>query len=248
MMRVECQHLTARAGSTTLLQGLTFTLDQPGFVGVLGPNGAGKSTLLRHLAGYQVPCEGIVQWNGLPLSQWSSADRAAACGYMPQQFTPAWNYAVREILELGIHRRTSTPPPSLAAILEAHGLETLAGRRWNSLSGGERARVILAASVATAPPLVLADEPGASLDLRHKLDLLQRLKSLSQNALVIVVMHDLDLALRFCDRLILLESGYVVADDTPTGLLDGDALERTFRLRLQKVKRQEGHDQVIGIG
>jgi ABC-type cobalamin/Fe3+-siderophores transport system ATPase subunit len=246
-MRIDCRDLGASAGGTVLLDAVSLSFAAPSLVGILGPNGAGKSTLLRLLAGYRTPERGMVAWNGRSLAGWSAAERGAACGYCPQQFEPAWNYSVAEIVELGRERRPAGALPR-EAVLRESGLAALAQRRWSALSGGERARTMLAATLATRPGLVLADEPGASLDMRHRLALLTRLADYARSALVIVVMHDLDLALRFCDRIVLLDGGRVAADGTPDVILGAGVLERSFGLSLQPETRRAGHDWVVGIG
>lgn len=247
MMRVECHNLHARAGETTLLDGVNLSFESPALIGILGPNGAGKSTLLRSLAGYRRPDDGEVLWNGRPLDAWQAGDRGAICGYCPQQFNPAWDYSVTEILALGRDRNPSAAP-AIDEILRTNGVEPLSARRWSQLSGGERARTMLAATLSTLPPLVLADEPGASLDMRHRLGLLERLKAYAGTALVIVVMHDLDLALRFCDRLVLLDGGRVTADRPAQQMVAEPAFEAAFRLRLQTHLRRADRDWVLGLG
>ncbi|GHE58152.1 ABC transporter [Camelimonas fluminis] len=247
MIAVDCASVSVGRKGTSLLRDISFRLNGAGFVGVLGPNGAGKSTLLRVLAGLRAPDAGEARWNGLATPRWPARKRAAFCGYLPQQFAPAWDYEAGDIIALGAGR-ASAGDASPGHVLARFGLTALARRRWSMLSGGERARVMLAATLATSPALVLADEPGASLDVRHKLDLLRRLRSASTSSLVVAVMHDLDLALRFCDRILLLEEGALVADCSPDDLLAGDALDRVFGLRLQKVRRHDDHDWVIGLG
>ena len=247
MMRVACQGLGVSAGDTVLLDDVSLSFTAPALVGILGPNGAGKSTLLRLLAGYRQPDRGVVSWDGRPHSNWTAAERGAACGYCPQQFEPAWNYSVAEIVGLGRDRNPGKAAP-VGAILQENGLAALAARRWSQLSGGERARTMLAATLATKPSLVLADEPGASLDMRHRLALLERLRAYAGRALVIVVMHDLDLALRFCDRLVLLDHGRVAADRAADAMLDDPAFAAAFGLRLQAEPRQADRDWVIGLG
>lgn len=246
-MRVECRGLSAQAGETALLGGIDLSFGAPMLVGILGPNGAGKSTLLRCLAGFRQPDRGEVLWNGQPLASWTASDRGAVCGYCPQQFEPAWDYSVAEIVTLGRDRNPGNAA-SVDMILRQNGLEALSGRRWSRLSGGERARAILAATLSTSRQLVLADEPGASLDMRYRLSLLQRLKACAESALVIVVMHDLDLALRFCDRLVLLDDGRIVADRPAAGMLADPAFEAAFRIRLQGEPRRPDRDWVIGVG
>lgn len=247
MMQVVCRDLRVQAGGAALLDGVSVAFEAPALVGILGPNGAGKSTLLRTLAGYRRPDRGEVLWNGRFLAAWSATERGSACGYCPQQFEPAWDYSVAEIVGLG-RDRNPLGAPIVDETLRVHGVESLSHRRWSQLSGGERARTMLAATLATRPPLVLADEPGASLDMRHRLALLERLKGYAGSALVIVVMHDIDLALRFCDRLILLDEGRVVADEPPSRLLEAPAFEAAFGLRLQAETRRADRDWVIGLG
>lgn len=247
MMQVTCRDLRVHAGDTALLDGVSVAFEAPALVGILGPNGAGKSTLLRCLAGYRRPNRGEVLWNGRSIAAWAATERGSVCGYCPQQFEPAWDYSVAEIVGLG-RDRNPLGAPAVDETLRAHGVEALAQRRWSQLSGGERARTMLAATLATRPPLVLADEPGASLDMRHRLALLERLQSYARSALAIVVMHDIDLALRFCDRLVLLDGGRVVADEPPSRLLDAPAFEAAFGLRLQAEKRRADRDWVIGLG
>ncbi len=247
MTRVECRGLRVLAGETALLDGVSLAFEAPALIGILGPNGAGKSTLLRCLAGYREPDHGEVLWNAQPLSSWTAIERGSACGYCPQQIAPAWDYSVAEIVALG-RDRNPAGARTVAETLREYGVEPLARRRWSQLSGGERARTMLAATLATNPPLVLADEPGASLDMRHRLALLERLRNYARSALAIVVMHDIDLALRFCDRLVLLDGGRVVADEPPSGLLDAPAFEAAFRLRLQAESRRADRDWVIGVG
>lgn len=247
MTRIACHGLGARSGDVVLLREIELDCEAPALVGIIGPNGAGKSTLLRLLAGYRRPDAGEVTWNGRPLSAWTAAERGAHCGYCPQQFEPAWDYSVAEIVQLGRDRDRATAP-SLDGILNAHGIAALASRRWSRLSGGERARAMLAATLATEPPLVLADEPGASLDMRHRLALLERLKAYARRALVVVVMHDIDLALRFCDRIVLLDGGRIVAQRTGSDILADPAFAAAFGLRLQGEVRRPDSDWVIGLG
>lgn len=262
MIVVECAGVSVIRSGASLLGGVSFNLETAGFVGVLGPNGAGKSTLLRVLAGLQAPERGEVRWNGQAATRWPARRRATFCGYLPQQFAPAWDYSASDIIALGVGRgghmpNAPTGEPGarrnigglrVGGLLAEFGLDELGPRRWSGLSGGERARVMLAATLAPGPALVLADEPGASLDVRHRLDLLHRLQKAARNALVVAVMHDLDLALRFCDRILLLDDGALAADSDPAALLASGMLDKVFGLRLQKERRRDDHDWVLGLG
>ncbi len=246
MTGIECRNVIVRAGSKTLLDDIVLTFRPGELTGLIGPNGAGKSTLLRVLAGYRRPDRGTVAWDGRDLGHWSAAERGAHSGYLPQQIEPTWDYSVREIVALGAGRATAQADP-LDAILAEHNLVSLAQRRWHQLSGGERARTILAAVTATRPSIILADEPGASLDIRHRLDLVARLKRLARDAVVVVVMHDLDLAARFCERIVLMDGGRVIADEAAATLIARPEFERTFGVRFQRETLRHDRDWLLGL-
>lgn len=246
MSGVECRELTVLAGDKALLDNISLTFRPGELVGLIGPNGAGKSTLLRALAGYRRPNRGSVAWAGRDLAQWSATERGANSGYLPQQLEPAWSYSVREIVSLGVGRAPSRAEP-LEHILAQNDLLALAERRWPQLSGGERSRTMLAAIMATRPSIILADEPGASLDIRHRLDLVKRLKQLAQRAVVVVVMHDLDLAARFCDRIVLLDVGRVVADGAAQEITERPEFERVFAVRFQREMLAPDRDWLLSV-
>ncbi|MCV9935535.1 ABC transporter ATP-binding protein [Boseaceae bacterium BT-24-1] len=243
MTGIECRSIRVEAGGKRLLDDVSLAFARGTLTGLVGPNGAGKSTLLRVLAGYRRPDAGQVFWQERDLVSWLAAGRGAVGGYLPQQLEPAWNYSVEEIVALGASR--SPAPRPVAELLAEHGLVELAGRRWNVLSGGERARTMLAATVAPGPSIILADEPGASLDIRHRLDLVHRLQRLSREAVVVVIMHDLDLAARFCDRIIVMNGGIVAADGEASAVIAGPALEEIFRVRFQRAVLAPDADWVI---
>ncbi|CAD5273357.1 ABC transporter ATP-binding protein [Bosea sp. 62] len=245
MTGIECRSICAEAGGKRLLDGVSLSFSLGTLTGLVGPNGAGKSTLLRVLAGYRRPDAGQVLWQGRDLAEWPAAERGATAGYLPQQLEPAWNYSVEEIIALGASRAAASRP--IADLITEHGLNDLANRRWSALSGGERARTMLAATVASRPRIILADEPGASLDIRHRLDLAHRLQSLAETAVVVVIMHDLDLAARFCDHIVLLDAGRVAADADAEAVVADPQFERTFHIRLQREALDRDHDWLIGL-
>jgi iron complex transport system ATP-binding protein len=245
MTEVTCCKIHVQANGSTLLRDISLNFASGKLTGLVGPNGAGKSTLLRVLAGYRLPDCGSITWNGRALQSWTAAERGSVSGYLAQQIDPAWNYSVREIVALGAGRAPGRATP-LDQILVDNELQKLADRRWDQLSGGERSRAMLAAIMATCPSIILADEPGASLDIRHRLDLVERLKTLARNAVVVVVMHDLDLAARFCDRIILLDKGQVVADDSASEVIVRSEFERVFAVRFQREPLAPDRDWLIG--
>ena len=242
---ISAERLVVRRGSATLLDGLSLASDATGSIAVIGPNGAGKSTLLKVLAGIERPSGGKVRIDGRELTALSGAERARTIGFLPQYFEPHWDLSVAELVRLGAERagRTSAGPRDndavqrIATTFELAGLEH---RRWSTLSGGERARVLLATVLVVDPPLLLADEPAAALDIRHRLDVIAALAHRGRERLSIVVVHDLDLAFRFFDRVLLLDHGRVVADGPAAALIDDPRLDATFGVRFERLRTAGG--------
>lgn len=197
----------------------------PGEVTVIcGPNGAGKSSLLGALAGLIVPGNGTVSLDEVPLDQLSAQTRAQSIGFLPQSADVAWDVTVETLAALGrLPWRTSaaTDATAVNAALAALQLETLRDRPLSQLSGGERARAVLARVLAGEPRWLLADEPLANLDLAHQLALLERLRELArQRGLgIVLVLHDLAQAMNYADRVVVLDLGAVVADGPPETVL-----------------------------
>ncbi|MCD2513993.1 ABC transporter ATP-binding protein [Comamonas endophytica] len=210
-----------------LLDGVCLDLPAQGAVALVGPNGAGKSTLLQVLAGQMASNSGMVRLDGAPLSTLSVPVRARHIGYMPQRFEPHWDVTLQELMRMRV-------PDATQALAQAR-LQPLAARRWSQLSGGERARGLLAAVLATDPPVLLADEPGAALDVRHRLALVQALARRGRERLVVVVMHDLDLAFECFERVIVLHQGRVAMDGAPAALLQDPQLDQVFGVHFQRI-------------
>jgi iron complex transport system ATP-binding protein len=244
MVDIACRNISVSANGITLLRDISLEFRSGQLTGLIGPNGAGKSTLVRVLAGYRHPDCGSIGWNGRDLHLWSAADRGAISGYLAQQIEPAWNYSVREIVALGAGRAVGRAA-HLKQVLADHALQELTDRRWHQLSGGERSRTMLAAIMATRPVIILADEPGASLDIRHRLDLIMRFKRLAHDAVVVIVMHDLDLAARFCDRIVLLDKGQVAEDGPAAEVIRRPNFERVFAIRFQRERIAPDRDWLI---
>lgn len=228
--RLVLQHRDRRVVDEVSLE-----LPARGAVALIGPNGAGKSSLLSMLAGLQTPSTGTVLWNDVSLHQLSIKERAQRIGYMPQRFTPHWDITLSELMQMRLGTQTSVD-----AVLLQHGLAEFALRRWNTLSGGEQARSLLATVLATDPPVLLADEPGAALDVRHRLDLVESLAKRGQERLVVVVMHDLDLAFSHFDRVIAMERGSIVQDQPARELMLDSALDDVFQVHFDRINAPPG--------
>lgn len=240
MTAIAAENLVVRRQEATLLKGISLSLDATESVAIIGPNGAGKSTLLKALAGIEQPTEGEVRLGRRTLADLPAAVRARTIGFLPQHFEPHWDLSVAQLLQLGAERADRLPPDALKQAIEAFELAGLERRRWSTLSGGERARVLLAAVLVVDPPVLLADEPAASLDIRHRLDVIEALAARGRDRLSVVVVHDLDLAFSCFGRVVLLAAGEVVADEPAARLVDDRRLDEAFGVRFERLRIGEG--------
>lgn len=242
MTRIEAEGLGVRLGGAEVLTGVSVAAAAGEVVGLIGPNGSGKTTLLGALAGLTVPEAGGVSVDGTAIAALSPTERARRIGYLEQNPVAHWPLAVERVAMLGRtpHRaafqgETDGDRRIVARALERCGVAGFAGRAVNTLSGGERARVMLARALAGEPRILLADEPVAGLDPYHQLQVMELLRELSREGIaVVVVLHDLSLAVRFCDRLCLLEHGRVAASGEPSVVFDDGTAERVFAVDLRR--------------
>jgi len=234
--------LTFRRGGRALVDGVGLRIGAGEFVGIIGPNGAGKSTLLRLLAGLLAPAAGQVRLKDRPLGQWLRRDRARQMAYLPQTPSSSWSLTAAELVALGRepHRAlmAGLSAGDRAAIERAAvqcDIADLMGRDIRTLSGGEAMRVHLARALATEAPVLLADEPIAGLDPQHQLSLLALLSRLAREGRsVVAVLHDLTLAGRFCDRLVMLDHGRLAAQGPPAEVSSDAALAAIFGVTVRR--------------
>jgi iron complex transport system ATP-binding protein len=237
--------LHVRLGRRSVLAGLDLLIEPGALTIVVGPNGAGKTTLLRALAGLLPPSQGGVTVGSRPLTSLSAAERARTIAYLPQSGSIAWPIPVRSVVALGRmpHGERSTHltdrgEAAVAAAIAAAGLHGFEARPATELSGGERARVLLARALATQAPILLADEPVAALDPRHQLLVLDVLREQARGgASVVAVMHDLPLAARFADRVLLMREGRIEADGSPRDVLTPAQLAKSFGIEASVTER-----------
>lgn len=237
------EHLSVRRGARLALSNATLRLAGGETVAIVGPNGAGKSTLLRALAG-ELPVEtGRVVLNGRPIASLSPKTRAAERAVLGQEPRAAAPFVVSEIVGLGLQGRglAATHGRGAEIVREAlalMALEPLAQRRITELSGGEARRAHLArvfAQVWDPTPgrdrFVLLDEPTANLDLRHQHGVLAAARAFArEGAGVLVVLHDLDLAARYADRVVVMRDGRILADGPPAAACEPDLLSRAYEV------------------
>jgi iron complex transport system ATP-binding protein len=205
-------------------------------VGVMGPNGSGKSTLMRAAAGLVPLAGGSVAVAGKAIGGWARDALARELAYLPQGGQVHWPVSVRTLVTLGrlpYAGRFARPSPADAVAVEramaACDVAHLAERPATALSGGERARALLARAIAGEAKILLADEPFAQLDPSHQLHAMEVLQATAQaGALVVVVLHDLSVAARHCSRIVLLSEGRVASDGAPGQVLSSENLRKVF--------------------
>jgi iron complex transport system ATP-binding protein len=240
-MALTADHLTVRLGGRPVLDAVSVAL-RPGRVTVvLGANGAGKSTLLRALAGLIPASEGVAGLDGRDVADLPARERARRIGYLPQDAVVHWNMTVRDLVSLGRlpHRDADNAP--IQAALQATDTAALADRPVRTLSGGERARVLLARVLAGAPEWLLADEPLASLDPLHQLETLDLLRAAAADGMgVVAVLHDLTQAARVADDVVLLKDGRVLAAGSAEAVLTEANLSKAYGVRVAVLPHAAG--------
>lgn len=226
--------VTLRSDNVTLarrLAGVSLALEPGTITAICGPNGAGKSSLLQCLAGLLVPDGGTVRLGDKPLAAFHPRERARAIGYLPQELEIAWDVAVGNLVALGRLPHRDRGVAQVAAAMAAMDVAHLAHRPASRLSGGERARALLARVLAGEPQWILADEPLAALDLAHQLELLAHLRRAAEaGAGVVLVLHDLALAMNHADRAVVLSEGTLAADGSCEDALDHQVIERVWNV------------------
>ncbi|MDR2014419.1 MAG: ABC transporter ATP-binding protein [Azoarcus sp.] len=224
MALIEARNLTLE----NRLDSVSFTVEPGEMLAIIGPNGAGKSSLLQSLAGL-LPAGGDIFFTGIPLHSFNPVGRARQIGFLPQFCDSAWALAVEEIVALGRLPWRDRDIYAIHQAMRETGVEDMAQKNINQLSGGEQARVWLARVLAGVPRIILADEPVASLDLYYQGKILDILRQHTREGrAVILAIHDLALAARYCDHFCLLKQGRIHAFGPPETVLTEANLSDAF--------------------
>jgi iron complex transport system ATP-binding protein len=235
---LSAQGVSVALSGRIVLRDISLSLASGHLVALVGPNGAGKTTLLRALAGL-VPSDGAIHVGGDALLSLSLRERARRFAYLPQGHIVHWPLPARDIVALGRYPHGATDPARLTAgdseavlrAMQATDVVEFAARRVTELSGGERSRVALARVLAVEAPVILADEPTSSLDPRHQIDVMKTLRAAAdRGTLVMVVTHDLGLAARFADTMLVLSDGRLVSQGAPAEALSEQVMAKVFRI------------------
>lgn len=242
--------VTIDFGAHFTLRPLSTEFSAADFVGLIGPNGAGKSTLLRAMAALIELSGGEVRIDGRELGHLSQAERARKVAYLAQSTPASWPISVGELIALGRlpHRGSVSTDDDERAVrdtIACTAMHELVHRPITELSGGEYARAQLARALCVEAPILLADEPIAQLDPFHQLQIMDLLREHAHDGhLVVAVLHDLALAARYCDRLLLLDSGRLVADGPPDAVLTDDRLRTVYQIDAI-IERRDGQPLIV---
>ncbi|MFI5428863.1 ABC transporter ATP-binding protein [Aeromicrobium sp. UC242_57] len=235
-MRVAVDDVTWGVKDLTILHDVTADFPAGSVTGLIGPNGSGKTSLLHVTAGLRRPTRGTVRVADEDVHAWSARTRARRIALLEQHSSTSLDLTVRQVVELGRipHRgrwpgRLDEGSAQIEQALKAGRVDDLADRRWQTLSGGERQRVQLARALAQEPSLLMLDEPTNHLDLRHQIDFLSTVRDLGITT--IAALHDLDLAAAFCDRLVVMRGGHVVASGPVESVLTAELVNDVYGVR-----------------
>lgn len=238
---LEISGATVLAGGRAILADADLTVQAGEVTAVIGRNGSGKSTLIRLAAGIRRPDRGQALCVGTPIHRMAPRRFARLVAHLPQTLPPAPGMTVRDLAAFGryphhgaLGRRTAEDAAAIAAALAGTGLDTLAGREVDGLSGGERQRAWLAMALAQDARVLLLDEPTAALDVAHQVDVLTLVRRLARDRglAVVMVLHDVDMAARFADRILALDAGRIVARGGAADILRPEVLRRIYGLEL----------------
>jgi iron complex transport system ATP-binding protein len=245
-MSLRARGVTVRYGRSVAVDGVTLDVEPGEVLAILGANGSGKSSLLRALAGVQ-PCEGTLTWDG-------QAVPGRGIGYMPQDNALRAALTAFEVVLLGRLRSLTfrVGEPDLAAAraaLTELGLSSLAPRRIDELSGGQRQLVFLAQVLAADPQVLLLDEPTSALDIAHQLQVLALLRDATtrRGLTTVVVLHDLNAAARFADRIALMRAGRLIGLGCPSEVLTATVLRDAYGVNVSILNGPDGHPVVVPV-
>ncbi|MFD2190800.1 ABC transporter ATP-binding protein [Pistricoccus aurantiacus] len=225
-----------------ILHPVDLAFSQGRLYGLIGHNGSGKSTLLKLLARQQPVSQGDIEFDGKPLSRWGKREFARQVAYLPQHLPATENLTGRELIDFGrypwrglLGRKSAEDRRQIERAMALTHTESFADRLVDTLSGGERQRVWLAMLLAQGSRFLLLDEPLAALDIAHQIEVLSLVKNLSQelDLGVIIVMHDINLAARYCDHLVALHSGKLLEQGAPERIMRPATLQSIYGIAMQ---------------
>lgn len=248
--------LSMKAGGQTIVGRASLCAAAGAITGLVGPNGAGKSTLLSGLLGLRPIVAGTALFEGTDLLAMPRRQRAQICAYVEQSASTEERLTVADVVGLGripfqsVWQQVDAEEAIINRALAEVGLAGLARRLYTTLSGGERQRVQLARALAQQPRLLVLDEPTSHLDIHAQMDVLDLLRrAAAAGTTVVIALHDLNLAMRYCDRLAVMQSGHIVAEGTPDAVLTPQLLGEVYGVAARRIEDlQTGHPVIVFDG
>jgi iron complex transport system ATP-binding protein len=237
MAALGIRHVSFSYSDGLVLDDVDLSVASGEMVGLLGPNGSGKTTLVKLASGVLKPLKGEIRLDDADLKSLGRKTVARSVAVMPQYFHIPFAFTVGEVIALGrlpfirtIAGETAADREAVSSAMVVVGIEDLAERRFDELSGGERQKVVLAMALAQQPRLLLLDEPTAHLDISHQVEILEQVRRLNRDhgVTIIAAIHDLNLASLYFDRLVLLKEGRVIADGPPDEVITEEIVRRVF--------------------
>ena len=247
---LKVQDINFSYDQNSVLHSISMNVNSGEFIGVIGPNGSGKSTLLKLLGGVFKPDSGQLYFKEKNYLDYQRRQLAQSITWVPQEHPMAFNFKVSEIVLMGRHPYLSAFTFEGEDDIEiAHGAmestQTLqfAQRNFNEISGGEKQRVVIAGAIAQEPELMILDEPTSALDIKYQIQILSILKNLNANqqTTIVLAMHDLHLASKFCSRLILLDEGKIFKDGKTTDVLQKEHIEKVYGVKVHVINDPNGN-------
>ncbi len=251
---IRARDIHASYNGKEVLRGIDIEVAEGDFLGLLGPNGSGKTTLLRCLTGSLRPRSGTIELFGKNSTSWRPKELARKMALLPQDYNPGFDFKVSEIVSMGRYphmgRFSMTDRNGGKAVEKALtwcGLTGMEEKGINELSGGERQRVFIARSLAQEPRILLLDEPTKNLDIRHSIDILSIVKRLNrkEGTTVIAVLHDIDLAARFCDEVALIKDGRLVVKGPTVDVIEEKWIGDVFDIDCRIHKGRRLHVEIM---
>jgi len=254
MRLLEATGLSVKFGDRTILDDIGFSVDKGEFIGLIGANGTGKTTLLRTLSGMLSEHKKKINFLGHPLSDYQPKQLAQKLAYLPQGNESHWSITAENLVMLGRlpyqkawQGASELDHHIVQQVMQACDVSQFATHTIDTLSGGERARVFLSRALAVEPQLLLVDEPIAGLDPGHQIEVMDKFRQLSESGMGIVcVIHDLTLAARYCQKLVMLDEKKIISQGLPEQVLSPENLACCFNIRAH-ISEVEGQPLVVPI-
>lgn len=251
MAKLKVQNISFGIGNTKILKDISFEVEENSFVGIIGPNGSGKSTTLKSIYGVNKPNGGEIFFEGENLLKMSGRERAKKIAVLAQESGGQFDFTVGQVVEMGRypHKKTlenysKEDEEIINQVMEQMKLQDYKDRNFNTLSGGEKQRVLIARLLIQQSDFIILDEPTNHLDIGHQIDIMNTIKGMGVT--VLAAIHDMNMAALYCDKVILMKSGEVLQHGTVEEVLTHSMLKKLFNVNAE-IHDFNGRKQIVYI-